>query len=466
MTQNGSITCLFNGEEIGTELFARVEESGTLVVTSEIDDKVKEYLNTDIRFSNMERHGNNVKISLTSSSSVKGDAIILRSTCEEILNTLSEQLAIFCFQRDFSKKYKFVQTLHRPPKGPSVCVFEKNGVAYVGKVFEKADILKGYNIMSRAMGEIRALQRFSHKNVLTLHEIYSDEKNIVIVTEYMSAGTLYTLISKRITVPEREVALIAKQILDGLVHIHSKGYIHRDIKLENIFIRATKDKEVVPEVIVGDLDLCAEEKQKKWVICGTPGYLPPETFGENCIFTPKADIYSTGVVLAMLLTGTAPFGVESAASIMENNKHSRAVVPFLTRFLALPAVVQEVISGMIHPDPEQRWSIEKILSSTWMRSHLQEDLVDTSPNTPAKGVSSFFSDESIPRAKNGSKERIEQVSEDDLDLSIPEEIEALEGMTIEASFDSGCDLSEKFERLRKLEGDHSKKSLAHLQRYL
>eukprot|EP01017_Pseudomicrothorax_dubius_P026625 TRINITY_DN2990_c0_g1_i2.p1 TRINITY_DN2990_c0_g1~~TRINITY_DN2990_c0_g1_i2.p1 ORF type:complete len:346 (+),score=62.13 TRINITY_DN2990_c0_g1_i2:72-1109(+) len=274
MTQNGSITCLFNGEEIGTELFARVEESGTLVVTSEIDDKVKEYLNTDIRFSNMERHGNNVKISLTSSSSVKGDAIILRSTCEEILNTLSEQLAIFCFQRDFSKKYKFVQTLHRPPKGPSVCVFEKNGVAYVGKVFEKADILKGYNIMSRAMGEIRALQRFSHKNVLTLHEIYSDEKNIVIVTEYMSAGTLYTLISKRITVPEREVALIAKQILDGLVHIHSKGYIHRDIKLENIFIRATKDKEVVPEVIVGDLDLCAEEKQKKWVICGTPGYLP------------------------------------------------------------------------------------------------------------------------------------------------------------------------------------------------
>lgn len=136
----------------------------------------------------------------------------------------------------------------------------------------------------------------NHEHILRFYEAYNDDDNFVIVLEYMKGGTLFDRVSKKRRYQEKDAAFVIKNLMIGLEYLHQKGIVHRDIKLENIFMPSETSDIAIK---LGDFDLANfvalinHTKQ-----CGTPGYMAPEVFYKHYGgYSPKTDIFSSGVVL-------------------------------------------------------------------------------------------------------------------------------------------------------------------------
>lgn len=118
-------------------------------------------------------------------------------------------------------------------------------------------------------------------------------------------GELYAFIKER-HLSEEESLLIIKQLLQAVLYIHSKGILHRDLKPSNLLLR---DKNTL-SIVIADFGLAEFYRiDGKYIYtrCGTPGYVAPEILQDK-IYDYKIDIYSTGVILFMMLSGgKSPF---------------------------------------------------------------------------------------------------------------------------------------------------------------
>jgi len=120
--------------------------------------------------------------------------------------------------------------------------------------------------------------------------------------EYASNGELFDYVNaNEVLFKESIVRNIFQQILNGIIHIHSKGICHRDIKLSNIMI--SKDYKI--KLI--DFEYAIEMNGLLTERCGTDDYMPPEVIKGEAYWGDKADIFSLGVVLYTLCFGERPF---------------------------------------------------------------------------------------------------------------------------------------------------------------
>jgi serine/threonine protein kinase len=142
---------------------------------------------------------------------------------------------------------------------------------------------------------------FNSDVLVRFHEAYQDEEMFLIIMEYLPGGTLYSRQrSSSFQRTEGNAAQITRQIVEGLAIIHQNNILHRDIKLENIFMRSSDPNDY--SIKIGDFDLASPVSMvNPRRQCGTPGYMPPEMFYKNYGgATAKTDVFSTGVVLFVL----------------------------------------------------------------------------------------------------------------------------------------------------------------------
>lgn len=125
----------------------------------------------------------------------------------------------------------------------------------------------------------------------------------MLVVEYISGGDLLSFIRKRIKVSEHFAKFIFKQLLEGLKYMHSQGIIHRDVKLDNILIDADST------IKLCDYGVSKLIKSNKVMNeqCDTPAYIAPEIINGDSYTGFNADLWSAGVVLYTILSGTLPF---------------------------------------------------------------------------------------------------------------------------------------------------------------
>eukprot|EP00928_Gymnodinium_smaydae_P077434 TRINITY_DN6078_c0_g2_i1.p1 TRINITY_DN6078_c0_g2~~TRINITY_DN6078_c0_g2_i1.p1 ORF type:complete len:666 (+),score=107.97 TRINITY_DN6078_c0_g2_i1:83-2080(+) len=157
------------------------------------------------------------------------------------------------------------------------------------------------------IAEVSALVKAQgHPNVACMQGVFhsmtwNGEKEWLMVMQNHPGGDLTKLVGER-GFPEIEALRITEHVLQGLVHIHSVGIIHRDVKLQNVVIAADGRAVLIDfgiAVHVSDMD----QLKKK---CGTPGYIAPEILlGLGC--TIKSDVFSCGVLMYGILTGVLPF---------------------------------------------------------------------------------------------------------------------------------------------------------------
>lgn len=145
-----------------------------------------------------------------------------------------------------------------------------------------------------------------------LFEVVEMAKHIVLVIEICAGGDLLNYVRKRRRLKEDSAKFIFKQIIDGLAHIHSKGVLHRDIKLDNILLDGHGRVKIADFGVSRIVKSTQEEMTEQ---CGTPAYIAPELLRDQGYWGFGADIWSCGVVLYAMLYGTVPFKANSMTEL-------------------------------------------------------------------------------------------------------------------------------------------------------
>ena len=165
--------------------------------------------------------------------------------------------------------------------------------------------------------EIAIHRTLNHPSILRFYEVFEDEHMIYLIFEVLEGGELFGRVLKKKKYPEREAAIVIKQLFEALVYLEHKGIVHRDIKLENVLL-VNKEDDCLIKLADFGLSTTVDRIDPK-MKCGTPGYVAPEIIAGK-MYNFKSDIFSAGAVLYVLLSGCTPFPGKNFNDIMDRNK--------------------------------------------------------------------------------------------------------------------------------------------------
>ncbi|KNA21033.1 hypothetical protein SOVF_046930 [Spinacia oleracea] len=238
----------------------------------------------------------------------------------------------------------------------------KTGHNVAIKVIDKDKTLKA-GLSEQIKREISVMKLVKHQNVLQLYEVMATKSKIYIVLEYAKGGELFNKVAKG-RLKEDIARWIFQQLISAMDVCHSGGVYHRDLKLENLLI----DEDGSLKVSDFGLSALADSKQQDGLLhtmCGTPAYVAPEVINRRGYDGAKADIWSCGVILFVLLAGHLPF--QDSNLIEMYKKITRADYRCPNWF---PPEVRRLLLKILDPNPNTRITISKIMENSWFKKGL------------------------------------------------------------------------------------------------
>ncbi|SCV05787.1 LANO_0H15170g1_1 [Lachancea nothofagi CBS 11611] len=217
--------------------------------------------------------------------------------------------------------------------------------------------------------EINALKHLNHPNIVKLEEVLQNSKYIGIVLEYASGGEFYKYIQKKRRLKEGAACRLFAQLVSGVCYMHSKGLVHRDLKLENLLL----DKQ--ENLLITDFGFVNEfspEDELMKTSCGSPCYAAPELVVTTKPYEArKADLWSCGVILYAMLAGYLPWDDDIDNPDGDDiGKLYRYITRTPLKFPEyITPVPRDLLRDTLVPDPKRRISIDKILQHRWLQAH-------------------------------------------------------------------------------------------------
>lgn len=205
--------------------------------------------------------------------------------------------------------------------------------------------------IDRFISEAKKIAKLKHANIVRVHDYGQIENDYFISMEFIEGMHLETLIKKRDPIPIPDILIISKELFTALKHSHRKGVIHRDIKPKNIMINHENEVKVVDfgiAILRGEIT-----RENRDVIYGTPFYMSPEQI-TNSTTDHLSDIYSAGVTLFHMVTGSIPFKGSSFEEIMRG--HLIDPVPSIKEYRNdAPEKLIQIIKKCMEKNKEDRY---------------------------------------------------------------------------------------------------------------
>lgn len=239
------------------------------------------------------------------------------------------------------------------------------------KVIDKEKIMR-VGLVDQIKREISVMRLVKHPNIIQLFEVMATKTKIYFVMEYAKGGELFDKVAKG-KLKEEVAGKYFHQLINAVDFCHNRGVYHRDIKPENLLLDEN-DNLKVSDFGLSALAECKHQDGLLHTTCGTPAYVAPEVINRKGYDGAKADIWSCGVVLYVLLAGYLPF---HDSNLMElYRKIGRADFKCPSWF---PPEVKRLLHRILDPNPSTRISIEKIKESTWFKKGLKSKNIRHEP---------------------------------------------------------------------------------------
>ncbi|XP_039125441.1 CBL-interacting serine/threonine-protein kinase 12 [Dioscorea cayenensis subsp. rotundata] len=336
----------------------------------------------------------------------------------------------------------------------------RTGESVAIKVLDKEKILKS-GLMAHIKREIAILRRVRHPNIVQLHEVMATKAKIYFVMEFVRGGELFAHVAKG-RLREDVARKYFQQLISAVGFCHARGVFHRDLKPENLLLDEDGNLKV------SDFGLSAVSDQIRQdglfhTFCGTPAYVAPEVLARRGYDAAKADIWSCGVVLFVLMAGYLPFHDHNLMAMYRKIykgefRCPRWFSPELSRFL----------SRLLDTNPQTRITIPEIMENRWfkkgfrhVRYYIENDRfysfddIDT-PLPPDEKSESESESEADTSSSSTSQKR-------GLGLPRPASLNAFDIISFSPGFDLSGLFEERGEETRFLSGEPVSKIISKLE---
>ncbi|XP_036399913.1 death-associated protein kinase 2-like [Megalops cyprinoides] len=247
------------------------------------------------------------------------------------------------------------------------CREKSTGLSFAAKFIKKRQSRASRRGVSREEieREVNILQELQHPNIVTLHDVFENRTDVVLILELVSGGELFDFLAQKESLCEEEATQFIKQILEGVHYLHSKKIAHFDLKPENIMLL---DKNVpLPRIKIIDFGLAhrIEEGVEFKNIFGTPEFVAPEIVNYEPLGL-EADMWSIGVITYILLSGASPFLGETKQETLANI--SAMNYEFDEEFFSHTSeLAKSFIRQLLEKNTRKRLTIQDALNHPWIK---------------------------------------------------------------------------------------------------
>ncbi|XP_010129069.1 PREDICTED: hormonally up-regulated neu tumor-associated kinase [Chlamydotis macqueenii] len=233
------------------------------------------------------------------------------------------------------------------------------------KVIDKKRAKKDTYVTKNLRREGQIQQMIRHPNIAQLLDILETENSYYLVMELCPGGNLMHKIYEKKRLEEHEARKYIRQLILAVEHLHRAGVVHRDLKIENLLL----DEDNNIKLIDFGLSNCAGilgYSDPFSTQCGSPAYAAPELLARKK-YGPKIDVWSIGVNMYAMLTGTLPFTVEPfSLRALYQKMVDKEMNPFPTQ---LSAAAINFLRSLLEPDPAKRPNIQQALANRWLNEN-------------------------------------------------------------------------------------------------
>jgi len=224
--------------------------------------------------------------------------------------------------------------------------------------------------ITKLAAEVSTMRRVDHPNICALDDCYLHEKKFYMVIEYCSGGELFDRITAKDHYSEREARVAFAQMVEAVGHCHQYEVVHRDLKPENMLYAGPEGTRSAHVLKVCDFGLSTvfdggrNDLHRK---VGTPGYVGPEvlTATEARGYGKECDLWSLGVILYVMLSGSMPFYGRDKAEVYRNTCSGKYDIAG-PEWKLVSADAASLVRKLLVVDPVRRAAPVDVFAHPWM----------------------------------------------------------------------------------------------------
>ena len=273
--------------------------------------------------------------------------------------------------------YRIINQVGRGGMATVYKAYQPSVDRYVAIKVLPSQLAESKEFATRFQQEARIIARLEHPHILPVFDYGESDGVSYFVMRYMDAGTLKEKMIEGRPLPLHDIDRLFTQLAEALSYAHSRGIIHRDLKPANVLIDSHGNVFLTDFGIAKLLESASPRLTQTDAIMGTPAYISPEQAQGHPV-DQRSDIYSLGIILYEMVTGSVPFTAETPLAVLFKHISDPLPPPSLVK-PDIPPVIEQVLLKALAKEPRDRFATAAEFVAAWERALRDRESIQRPP---------------------------------------------------------------------------------------